>query len=148
MGTGKQTHRFVIQLGDGAEQNETFAFTCGANSRNVTLTNNLGETTVLDCANPLDVVPTIIRYLESQDTSATIAGTVAMEAWPTWREWADGGTVKNVKLFMDESAANNGGHWIVPMMLQQLEFGNEGHGVVNFTANLQGAGKREWTDAA
>lgn len=142
-----QTHRFIIQLGDGADP-ETFAFTCGANARNVTLSNNLGETTVLNCANPLDAVPEILRFLESQDTSATIAGTVAMEAWPTWRAWADDGVIKNTKLLMDETAANNGGYWLVPMILEQLEFGNEGKGLVNFTAQLKGAGRRVWYDAA
>lgn len=141
------TTRFVIQLGDGGTPTETFAFTCGANARNVTLTNNLGETTVLDCASPLDVVPAILRNLESQDTSANISGSVAVESWPTWRAWADSGDTKNVKLFLDESAANNGGFWIVPMILQSLELSAENKGIVQFTAQLQGNGKRLWTDA-
>ena len=110
MPTGNQTTRFIIQLGDGGDP-ETFGFTCGANARNVTLQNNLGEATALDCDNPLDVVPSVLRFLESQDTSASISGSVTTEAWPTWRAWADAGDAKNCKLFLDESGANNGGFW-------------------------------------
>ena len=148
MGTGNQTTRLVIQLGDGGDPTETFAHTCGANSFGITLTNNLGENTVLDCTNPLDVPAAIVRHLESQDTSATISGMVTTEAWPTWRSWADGGTEKNIKLFLDESAANNGGHWILSAFLQQLELSKESSGKVTFTATLSGAGQRTWTDAS
>lgn len=147
MATGNQTTRLVIQLGDGGSP-ETFAFTCGANSFGVTLTNNLGENTALDCTSPLDVPAAIIRHLESQDTSITISGMVTTEAWPTWRGWADGGTEKNIRINLDESAANNGGYWTLPAYCQQLELGKESSGKVTFTATISGAGQRVWTDAA
>lgn len=147
MGTGTQTTRFVIQLGDGADP-EVFAHTCGANSFGVTLTNNLGENTVLDCTSPLDVPAAIVRHLESQDTSVTISGMVTTEAWPTWRAWADDGSEKNIKLFLDESSANGGGFWLLPAYLQQLELGKESSGKVSFTSSISGAGSRAWTDAA
>ena len=146
MGTGNQTKRLVIQLGDGADP-EVFAHTCGANAFGITLTNNLGENTVLDCDDPLDVPPAVVRHLESQDTSATISGMVTTEAWPTWRAWADGGTEKNIKLFRDESAANNGGSWELPAYLASLELSKESGGKVTFTATISGAGQRTWTDA-
>lgn len=147
MATGNQTTRLIIQLGNGATPTEVFAHTCGANSFGVTLTNNLGENTVLDCTDPLDVPGVIVRHLESQDTSATISGMVTTEAWPTWREWADNGAEKNIKIFLDESAANNGGHWILPAYLQSLELGKENSGKVTFSATISGAGQRVWTDA-
>ncbi|MBO9398733.1 MULTISPECIES: phage tail tube protein [unclassified Shimia] len=146
MGTGKQTTRLVIQLGDGADP-EVFAHTCGANAFGVTLTNNLGENVVLDCDNPLDVPAAIVRHLESQDTSVTIAGMVAMESWPTWRAWADTGAEKNIRLNIDESAANNGGHWTLPAFLQQLEINKQSSGKVSFSASISGAGQRVWADA-
>ncbi|MEQ8292485.1 MAG: phage tail tube protein [Roseovarius sp.] len=146
MGTGNQTTRLVIQLGDG-EDPEVFAHTCGANTFGVTLTNNLGENVVLDCDDPLDVPAAIVRHLESQDTSCTIAGMVSTAAWPTWRAWADSGSEKNIKIFLDESAANNGGDWTLPAYLESLELGKENGGKVTFTANISGAGQRVWTDA-
>ena len=147
MATGKQTTRFIIQLGDGGDP-ETFAHTCGGNTFGVTLTNNLGENTVLDCDDPLDVPAVIIRHLESQDTSATISGMVTTEAWPTWRAWADEGTEKNIKLLLDEAVADNGGYWTLPAYLTGLDIGKESSGKVTFTANISGAGQRVWTDAA
>ncbi|MBY5974956.1 phage tail protein [Ferrimonas balearica] len=146
MGTGTETTRLVIQLGDGGDP-ETFAHTCGANSFGVTLTNNLGENTVLDCDNPLDVPAVISRHLESQDTSASISGMVTTEAWPTWRAWADDGDAKNIKLFLDEPAAQNGGHWLLPAYLTSLELSKEGSGKVTFSATLSGGGQRTWVDA-
>lgn len=147
MGTGRQTTRLIIQLGDG-EDPEVFAHTCGANTFGVTLSNNLGENTVLDCDDPLDVPAVITRHLESQDTSATISGMVTTEAWPTWRAWADGGAEKNIKMLVDESAANNGGFWTLPAYLNTLELGKENSGKVTFSATISSAGQRAWTDAS
>lgn len=146
MATGNQTTRLIVQVGDGADP-EVFAFTCGANTFGISLTNNLGENVVLDCDNPLDVPAVIVRHLESQDTSVTIAGMVTTEAWPTWREWSDGGTEKNIKLFLDESAANNGGYWILPAYLADYELTKESSSKVQFSATISGAGQRVWTDA-
>lgn len=146
MGTGNQTTRLVIQLGDGGDP-ETFAHTCGANTFGITLTNNLGENVVLDCENPLDVPAAIVRHLESQDTACTIGGMVTTEAWPTWRAWSDNGDEKNIKIFLDETGANNGGDWTLPALLGTLELGKENSGKVTFTASISGAGQRTWTDA-
>lgn len=146
MPLGNETTRFVIQVGDGGNP-ETFAFTCGANSSGVTLTNNMGENSALDCQNPLDVPASIVRYLETQDTAVTIAGMVTTEAWPMWRSWADTATEKNVKLILDEPAINNGGEWILPAFLTTLQLNKSGSGKVEFDASIVGAGQRVWTAA-
>lgn len=146
MSDPNQTTRLIIQVGDGGDP-EQFGFTCGANTFGIKLTNNLGETTVLDCDDPLGVPAAILRHLESQDTSATLSGTVATTAWPTWRQWADNADTKNVKLFLDESAANNGGHYLVPMILADLDLNKEGSGIVQFTVEIKANGRRAWVDA-
>lgn len=147
MATGKQTTRLIVQIGNGATPTEVFAHTCGANTYNIKLSNNLGEQTVLDCTDPLDLPAVITRHLESQDTAVTIAGTVTTEAFATWRDWADEGSEKNIKILLDESAANNGGFWIVPAILSEFELVKEGSGKAQFTASITGAGARVWTDA-
>ncbi|AJY44664.1 phage tail tube protein [Martelella endophytica] len=147
MATGNQTKRLIIQLGDGGSP-ELFAHTCGANTFGITLTNNLGENTVLDCDDPLDLPATITRHLESQDTSVSISGMVTTEAWPTWRDWADDGSEKNIKMLIDEPAASNGGFWIMPAYLGSLELSKEGSGKVTFTGSISGSGRRVWTDAS
>lgn len=148
MATGRQTTRLIVQLGNGATPTEVFAHTCGSNTFNIKLTNNLGEATVLDCDDPLDVPGVILRHLESQDTSVTIAGTVTTQAFPTWRAWADDGAEKNIRILLDESLANNGGYWTLPAFLGELELVKESSGKVQFTATISGAGQRVWTPAA
>lgn len=147
MSNNSQTGRLVIQLGDGGTP-EQFGFTCGTNSQEVALTNKAGETEVLDCDNPLDAPAVVLRYLESQDTSVNVGGTVTRKAWPKWRGWADGGEIKNVKVILDEDGDDGGGFWIVPAMLTELKLVKQGSAVVNFTATIMGAGKRVWTAAS
>lgn len=144
------TGRLLILLGNGATPTEAFAWPCGANARNVTFTNNLGEEVLLDCADPLDGGAWVQRWLESQDTQLTISGRLAKEHLATWRAWADGGTRKNVRIQIDESGANGGGYWTLPAFLSQFEMGREGsgQGSATFTATIMGAGERIWTAAA
>ncbi len=142
-----ETSKLVIQLGDGATPTEGFAFTAGANSQEVSLTNNLGENTVLDTDDPLGVNAVITRHLESQDTSVQLAGIVSTEAWDTWRQWADDATAKNVKIFLDEAAGVGGGHWVVPAMIGNLQLTKTGSKTIEFTAQISGAGRRVWTAA-
>lgn len=148
MGIGTQTNKLIIQIGNGATPTEVFSATCGANQFTVTLTNNTGEAVVLDCVDPLTTPAVITRWLESQDTAAEIAGVISVSALGTWQAWADSGASKNVKLLIQESLANNGGHWIVPCILTSFELSKTGSGIVQFTASLISTGPRVWTAAA
>lgn len=142
----KQTTRLVIQLGDGGDP-ETFAFTCGANAWSVDLTNNFEEQTVLDCSAPLDSPAAITRQLESQDTKLSISGTVALPAFPAWKDWIDTGKSKNVKILLDESGADNGGFWVVPAVASGFSMNKSGSKTVEFNVDIAGTGRRVWTDA-
>ncbi|MBF9042952.1 hypothetical protein HKCCE4037_06420 [Rhodobacterales bacterium HKCCE4037] len=141
------TSKFVILLGDGQES-EAFAWPCGAEARSVTLTNATGETVVLDCTDPTGTVAAMKRWVESQDTQVSISGRVSTEAWDTWKDWADDGSEKNIRLVLDEDAADGGGYWSLPAILQQLEIGQTGTSTATFTATIVGAGRRTWTDAS
>lgn len=147
MATPTTTNRFLIEIGDGADP-ETFAFPCGANSRSVTLTNNLGEDTLLDCDNPMDVPAIVVRYIESQDTVVSISGRVAKENFAMWRAFADELEPRNIKITLDEPLANGGGSWIVKAYLGSFELGGEGSASATFSATLSGTGQRVWTPAA
>lgn len=142
------SRKFIIMLGNGGTPTETFAFPCGANARSVTLSNNLGEETVLDCDDPLNAMAAIQRWVESQDTQITISGRVARAHVAIWRAWVDTGTEKNIRIQFDETAANGGGYYTVPAYLQSLEWGSEGKGTATFTASIMGSGPRVWTAAA
>lgn len=141
------TDKLIIMLGDGGEP-ETFAFPCGANARNVTLKNNLGEDVVLDCDDPLGLPALIVRYLESQDTTVSISGRVAKgDSLNQWRAWADDASKKNIRIMFDEALADGGGHYELPALLETLEFGAEGKSTATFSASIMGAGQRVWTAA-
>lgn len=142
------TNKFLIYLGDGATPTEAFAWPCGANARSVTLTTNTGELEVLDCTDPLEAPSVLLRWSTSQDTSLQISGVVARESWDKWREWADSGLPRNIRVLMDIPAASGGGYWTLPALLTSLELSGEGKGKIAFTAQIAGAGQRVWTDAS
>lgn len=140
------TKNFTILLGDGGGT-EVFAWPCGATARSVTFTNNTGEDTVLDCTDPTGEMAALARWVESQDTQVTISGRVAISSFPTWRAWSDDASTKNIRIVIDESAANNGGYWSLPAILQSLEIGAENSATATISATIVGAGRRTWTAA-
>lgn len=143
------TNQFTVLLGDGATPTEVFSWPCGANSREVNFTNNYDETTVLDCDDPMGQIASIVRSLESQDMSASISGRLAKgEIFTMWRTWANSGDTKNIRIMIDESAANGGGYWTVPAVLTEFKLSSQGKTSVEFTASIVANGAPVWTDAA
>lgn len=147
MAAPSTSNKLLVYLGDG-ETSETFAHPCGANANSVTLTNNTGEAEVLDCTDPTEGNATLVRWATTQDTSMNVTGVVAKESFATWRAWADGQTVKNVRVMFDEALASGGGYWTIPAILTTFEMGREGKGTISFTASIVAAGARVWTAAA
>lgn len=143
------TGKFLLLLGNGATPTEVFSFPCGANARSLTLRNNLGEVTTLDCTNPLTGGAWVTRFLESQDTQLSISGVVDRAFLAEWRTWADDGTMKNVRAEFQETSANGGGYWTVGAYLQDFEITKEGVGdkPAEFSATIMGSGPRVWTAA-
>lgn len=149
MADPKTTNNFLIHIGDGAEPTEAFSWLCGAKARSVTFTNNTGETETLDCTDPTGEVAAIQRWVTSQDTTLSISGQIATTSLPILRAWADDADPKNIRVVIDESAANNGGYWELPALLTSLEIGQEAaKDLATFTAEISGAGRRTWTDAS
>lgn len=143
------TNNFLIHIGDGGDPTEAFAWLCGAKARSVTFTNNTGEVETLDCTDPTGQVAAINRFVTSQDTSLSISGQIAIENIATLRAWADGGDAKNIRIVIDETGANNGGYWSLSAILSSLEMGQESaKDLATFTAEISGASRRTWTDAA
>lgn len=142
-----QTNSLLILLGNGATPTEVFAHPCGANVNSLTLTNNTGEDTVLDCTDPLGEAAAITRWVESQDTALSISGRIAKESWAIWQAWAEG-TVKNVKIEMGNSVGFGGGTYTVPAILQSFELTRTGKQTVTFNATIVGAGRRAYAAAS
>lgn len=141
------TNRVLILLGNG-ESPEVFAAPCGGNVDRITLSNNTGETTVLDCTDPLGTAAAIKRWTESQDTSMSVSGRLSIEALAAWRSWADSGAEKNIRALFDETGANGGGYYTVPSILQTFVVTRTGTGTAEIEATIVAAGRRVWTAAA
>lgn len=143
------SNELLITLGDGADPEE-FKFPCGANSRDVELSNSFDEQTILDCDDPLTAAPFIVRQLLSQDTTATISGVLAKGAvWDAWRKWADDGVHKNIQIEVNKIAGSSamGGHWRTSAVIESFKLQSEGTATVNITATIKGSGKRVWVPA-
>ena len=141
------TNQFTILLGDGGEP-EAFSWPCGANSRSVSFKNNYDETTVLDCDDPMGQIASIVRSLESQDVSVEISGRLAKgESFTKWRTWANTGATKNIRIMVDESAADGGGYWTVPTVMTEFNLSSTGKTSVEVTASIVANGAPVWTAA-
>lgn len=139
----------LILLGDGGDP-ETFGAPCGANSREMKLTNALGEEMLLDCDDPIGAAAVMTRWVEGQDTDLTIGGRIATQYLAQWIAWADAtgaAAIKNIRAELGASAAQNGGHWDVPAVLESFDLGAQGKGSVSFSATIKQAGKRAYTAA-
>lgn len=147
MARAETSKQFKILLGDGASP-EVFAWPCGANTRSASFTKEMSEETLLDCLDPLGAPSSTYRSAISQDTSLSIAGKIAMQAWPVWREFVDGDESRNIQIVIDEPLAKGGGYWTIAAHLSSFEINAEGKDTMSFTAELVGDGPRAWTDAA
>lgn len=149
MGEPTQVFDLLILLGNGGSP-ETFGAPCGANSREVKLTNSLGEEMLMDCDDPIGSAAVMTRWVEGQDTEMTLGGRVATQYLAQWIAWADAeGTdaVKNVRIQIGATAAQNGGHWTVPAVIESFEMGAQSKGSATFSATIKQAGKRAYTEA-
>lgn len=137
----------TILLGDGGEP-ETFAWPCGAAERTISFKNNYSEEVVLDCDDPLNAASALVRALESQDTEVSISGVLAKgSVFTSWRGWADSGDPKNIRIDYPMAAADGGGHYDLPAVIENFELTGSGKGWIKFTATIKGAGARVWTAA-
>lgn len=74
--------KFKIELGDGATP-EVFSAPCGFTSKSLTLTKNLEEVTIPDCADP-DAVAWVGRDASTLSASVSGEGVLASESVETW----------------------------------------------------------------
>lgn len=140
----------LILLGDGGSP-ETFGAPCGANSREVKLSNTLGEEMLLDCDDPIGAAAVMTRWVEGQDTELTIGGRIATQYLAEWIAWADAaGTdaVKNIRVELGATVAQNGGQWTLPAVIESFDLGAQMKGSVTFSATIKQAGARAYTAAS
>ena len=111
--------RFLVELGDGATPTEGFTSPCGFTNKGFELTAAVSEINVPDCDNP-EAPAWVQRGVTSYSAQITGSGVMALGSAKTWRDWFLSGVTKNVRVHINESAANNGGYYQFPALLTTL----------------------------
>lgn len=146
--TGKWSD-LIIKLGDGATPTETFTPSCVLRTdKGVSMQTTTSEVMMVDCSSANSEM---IR--EAVALSYTISGTGLMDfaEFDDWRAWAQSLASKNLQIEYALSAANNGGYFEGPFILETFEQrGNrtENGGRIMATVNIVSAGAVSWTNAA
>ena len=133
-----------------ARTREGFTAPCGFTNKGFELTAQTSDVNVPDCDNP-EAPAWVQRGVTSFSGQVTGSGVMAMGSADTWRNWFMSGAVKNVRVHINETAANGGGHYDFPALLTTLgksvQLGSDGNKVQQ-SVTIQSAGVVTWTPAA
>ena len=140
--------KFLVELETATPG--TFAAPCGFTQKGFELTAATSETNVPDCDNP-EAPAWVERGVTSFSAQITGSGVMAMGSLTTWREWFLSGAAKNVRVHVNESSANGGGHYDFAALLTNLghstQLGSDGNKVQQ-SVTIQSTGAVTWTAAA
>lgn len=136
----------AILLGDAASP-EVFSAPCGF--ENITLTVNIEneKTNVPDCSDP-DLPSWLVSDEVSKQMVLSGEGVLDTDAFQTWRAWLLAGGEKNVRFMNDLSAANGGGYYEAPGVMNAYEEQGQRGNRWRLSVGLDLNGKPEWTDAS
>lgn len=142
--------KFLVELGDGASPTEAFTAPCGFTNKGFDLTAQSSDVTVPDCDNP-EAPAWVQRGVTSFSAQITGSGVLALGSIDAWRTWFMSGAQKNVRVHINEVAANGGGYYQFPALLTSLgkstQLGSDGNKVQQ-SVTIQSAGTVTWTPAA
>lgn len=139
--------KLLIMIGDGASP-ETFAHPCSINAeREFALEANVNESITIDCDDP-DAPGWVDREVESLSAQITGAGTLNGPDFEDFFAWYSEAQPRNVRVFLNTSAANGGGTAEGAFLLTNLtQTGARGE-KVQVSLTLQSTGPVEYTPAA
>lgn len=141
--------KFLIELGDGANT-EVFAAVCGPTQKGFQLTGTTSEVNVPDCDNP-EAPAWVERGMSSFSAQIDASGVLALNHLADWRTWFLSGAAKDVRVHVNEAAANGGGYYALQMLLTNMnhttQLGSDGN-KVQLAITAQSTGPVTWTPAA
>lgn len=141
-----QTVRFSglrVLLGDGADP-EVFTAPCGLTERSLTLSKELGENNVPDCADE-DAASWTERDVVSKTAEVKGQGVIDITALGTWQAFYASDTSQNVRV--EVWRGTKVGHWQGAFHLESLEFGATKGERATIQPSLQSDGAVVWTAA-
>ena len=141
--------KFLIEFGDGAAT-EAFQAICGPNQRGFTIKAAVSTTTVPDCDDP-EAPAWEEGGVTSLSADFNSSGVLALASLSSVRTWMLSGLAENVRIHVNETAANGGGYYSFSALLT-----NMGHttslasdaGKVQLALTGQSSGAVTWTPAA
>lgn len=107
--TTRKFGALVIYLEDPATPG-VFTAPCGFTEKSFTIERDLTDVVVPDCAN-VDAPAWVGREVRSLTWSVTGSGVLALEALPTWREFAESTAAYNVRVEITSAAGAGGGYY-------------------------------------
>lgn len=138
--------KLLLLIGNGAGT-EVFAAPCGLTSRGINFSKETNDVTVPDCDDP-DAPAWTERVTRALSGTVSGSGILAMEAFETWRDFFFSTETKNVRIKIDTSLANNGGHWQGAFHMTTFNVTGEIGDKIQVEIELQNDGEVIWVDAA
>jgi hypothetical protein len=134
--------KLLILVGNGATP-EVFSQPCGLTTRNFDLAASTNSTLIPDCDDPE------APAWEAKDVnalSATISGSgvMAIEAFPTWKDWFMNAQSKNIQIKLDDPAL---GYWQGSFIMSSAKFTGVRGQKVNIDCTMVNDGAVSWVDA-
>lgn len=142
-----QTFRFSgfrVLLGDGGSP-ESFAFPCGFTDRAFTLSKEMGESNVPDCADE-DGASWIERDVVSKSAEISGEGMLDLAALSTWQAFFDTDTSRNARVELWRSGSKIG-HWQGLFHMESFENSATKGERVSISVTMQSDGAVLWTAA-
>ena len=138
--------KLLIMLGNAASP-EVFTAPCALTTKGISFSADTSDSNVPDCDDP-DAPSWVERVKRSLSAGITGSGRLAMESLPTWWNFYKQDESKNVRVKLDVSAANNGGHWAGKFVLTAFNIeGNENDGKIGVSVTLASDGEVVWVPA-
>ena len=134
--------KMLILLGDGADP-EVFTAPCGLTTKGFNNSAETNDVNVPDCDDP-DAPYWVERTIVSLSSTVSGSGILAMDSFPKWREWFESGESRNLRIKMDETSANNGGHYEGKFVLSTFNLTGEERSKVGVEVELQNDGQVLW----
>lgn len=101
--------KLILLLGNAATP-EVFSAPCGLTSRGINFSKETSDVTVVDCDDP-EAPAWQERAVRSLSGTISGSGILALEAFPTWRDFFFSTATKTIRIKIDAVLADNGGYW-------------------------------------
>lgn len=140
------TKKLLIQFGDAAEP-EVFAYACTINtSQDFTIEATTTDATEPNCEDP-DAPGWVLRAVDTLSAGINGAGTMDPVSFGVLRDHMLSGQPFNVRVLLDLTSVQGGGHFAGRYVMTSLALAKEGKGYVSTTVAMSSDGEIAWVPA-